>query len=554
MPQPSQNRSAPRLVALSVSTGSGSGCWGWRACDLLGVAVMGVKTTAVRLIAALAAFVLFGCTNATTNPGTPTQGGRLTIALDAFDAHLLPIGQATTQGMRLDFMIFDRLVVNDLEGQTTPALAESITPDEKGEVWTIKLREGIEFSDGQPLTAEDVVYSFEFALDEANGFLHRGRISVIERMTEVDEQTVEFTLSAPLSSFADALTLIGIVPKHAMEPDPEAFAVNPIGSGPFVLNRFVPNDRVVLEANENYWAGAPSIDELVFLLVPDATTRLADLAAGSGDIVHPLLATQIDELESHEGLLVADTESTQRVDLWINNEAEPFDNKLVRQALSHAIDRQAIVDSVAPGSTPAIGPIMPSSWAFDAQLEGYTYDPQKAKALLAEAGYPDGVDFTLSISTRAGEEREAALIQEQAAAAGFRVKVSTLDYAALVDAVINARDYQAARLTATQTPDPDSMTYIYFYSDSPGNYFGYGNPEVDTLLDQGRATVEQSARRPIYSELQTILLEDAANVWLYYNKLIYGIGPNVSGFRPSVSGYDIPIKTNYGADVSMSGS
>jgi peptide/nickel transport system substrate-binding protein len=369
-------------------------------------------------------------------------------------------------------------------------------------------------------------------------------------MEAVDTQTIRFTLSAPLSSFADVVTFVGIAPEHAMAPDPKAFAIKPIGTGPFILSEFVPNDRIVLTANPKYWAGAPSIDKLIFLYMPDAATRLAALEAGTVDIATPLLGTQIDELKSHKGLTVQGADSTQRVDLWVNNTVAPFNNKFVREALSYAIDRKAMVDTLAPGSTPAIGPITRSSWGFDPNLKGYTYDPQKAKSLLAQGGYPDGVDFTLLISTRAGEDREAALVQQQAAAAGIRVKVSTMDYAALIQTVITKRAFQVARLTATQTPDPDSMTYIYFYSTSAGNYYGYKNPQIDTLLDQGRSTVDQAARTKIYSQIQTILLDDAPNVWMYYNKFLFGVGPRVRNFKPIVTGF-IVIKTNYGADVSV---
>lgn len=499
-------------------------------------------------MAACLALALVGCVNTASQPAA-TKGGTITIAVDAFDATLLPIGNGTTQGYREDFMIFDRLAENDFNGKPVPTLAESITPDGSGQVWTVKLRKSVKFTDGTPLTADDVIYSFQYAMDQANGFLQRGRLTSITNMEAVDSGTVKFTLAAPLSSFVDALTLVGIAPKHAMAPDPKAFAVKPIGTGPFMLSQFVPNDRIVLKANPNYWAGAPPIDQLVFLYVPDATTRLADLEAGTADIVAPLLGTQIDELKSHRGLTVAGADSTQRVDLWINDTVAPFNNKLVRQALSYAIDRQAMVNTLAPGSTPAIGPITRASWGFDSKLRGYTYDPQKAKSLLTQAGFPDGIDFTLDISTRAGEDREAALIQQQAAAAGIRVRVNTMEYATLVQTVVSKRAFQVARLTATQTPDPDSMTYIYFYSTSPGNYYGYKNPQVDTLLDQGRRTVDQPSRTKIYSQLQTILLEDAPNVWMYYNKVLFGVGPHVKNFRPIVTGY-IEIKTNYGADVS----
>jgi peptide/nickel transport system substrate-binding protein len=511
---------------------------------------MGFRSMAVRLLALAACVLLAGCANsATSSKGSST----LTIAVDAFDATLLPIGNATTQGSRVDFMIFERLVENDFDGEPQPILADSVTPEEDGKVWTVVLREGVNFSDGEPLTSEDVIYSFEFALDEANGFLQRGRIGVIEDMEAVDERTVKFTLSSPLSSFQDALTLVGIAPKHAMEPDPKAFAIKPIGTGPFVLTRFTPNDRVVMAANENYWGGKPSIDELVFLSVPDATTRLSDLAAGKVDIIAPLLGTQIEELESHDGLSVAETDSTQRVDLWINNTVKPFNDKLVRQALSYAIDRQAMVESLAPSSRPAVGPITPSSWGFDDSIEGLPYDPERAKQLLAKAGYPDGLEFTLLVSTRAGEEREAALIQQQAAAAGIKVKVDTMDYAALIERVVVKKEYVAARLTATQTPDPDSMTFIYFHSESPGNYWGYKNPEIDKLLEQGRSTVERDDRIPIYSELTERLLDEAPNIWMYYNKVLFGVGPDVEGFRPVPTGY-IALKTNYGADVSVKSS
>lgn len=475
--------------------------------------------------------------------------GTLTIAVDAFDPHLLPIGNATTQGYREDFMIFERLAEYNFEGKAVPILAESIKSDKTGRVWTVKLRKNVRFSNGRLLTAEDVVYSFLYALDPSHGFLQRGRLTAIKRIKAVNRTTVRFTLFSPLSSFIDALVFVGIAPKHAMAPNPTAFSLKPIGTGPFVLSQFVPQDRIVLNANLKYWGGAPSIRQLIFRYMPDATTRLAALSSGQVDMVVPLLGTQIDELRSRRGLSFKGVASTQRVDLWVKDTTPPFTNKLVRQALSYAIDRRAIVYAAAPGSTAAIGPITRASWGFDPTIKGYTYNPTKARTLLAQAGFRDGVEFELLISTRAGEDREAALIQQQAAAAGFRVRIRTMEYTSLVQAVVARRDFQVVRITATQTPDPDSMTYIYFNSKSPGNYYGYNSTVVDRLLEQGRTTVDQDARKKIYSQLQRKLIDDAPNVWMYYNKLFFGIGPKVKNFRPLATGL-LAIKTNYGADVS----
>jgi ABC-type transport system substrate-binding protein len=514
---------------------------------------MGSTSAAVRLSKLTLLLVVVGavCAVSAAQPRAAEKApaGTLTIAVDAFDPHLLPIGNGTTQGYREDFMIFERLAEYNFQRKAVPILAESIKPDKTGRVWTVKLRKNVKFTDGKPLAAEDVVYSFLYALDPSHGFLQRGRLTAIRRIKAVNRTTVRFTLFNPLSSFIDSLTFVGIAPKHAMAPNPAAFSLKPIGTGPFVLSQFVPNDRIVLNANLKYWGGAPSVSQLIFRYMPDATTRLAALASGQVDIVAPLLATQINELRSRGGLSFKGVASTQRVDLWVKDTVAPFTNKLVRQALSYAIDRRAIVYAAAPGSTAAIGPITRASWGYDPTVKGYTYNPAKAKALLAQAGYRSGVEFELLISTRAGEDREAALIQQQAAAAGFRVRIKTMEYTSLVQQVVAKRDYQVVRITATQTPDPDSMTYIYFNSKSPGNYYGYNSPAVDRLLDQGRSIVDQDARKKVYSQLQRKLLDDAPNVWMYYNKLYFGLGPKVKNFRPLATGF-LAIKTIYGADVS----
>ena len=176
-------------------------------------------------VATVAALGATACVNSASQ-ATSTKGGTLTIAVDAFDATLLPIGAGTTQGYREDFMIFDRLAENDFNGKPTPTLAESITSDQTGQVWTVKLRKNVKFSDGTPLNPQDVVYSFIYAKDGTNGFLQRARLSTIKTIEPVDSQTVRFTLSAPLSSFADVVTFVGIAPEHAMAPDPRRLRSN----------------------------------------------------------------------------------------------------------------------------------------------------------------------------------------------------------------------------------------------------------------------------------------------------------------------------------------
>jgi peptide/nickel transport system substrate-binding protein len=369
----------------------------------------------------------------------------------------------------------------------------------------------------------------------------------------VDAKTAKFNLKAPTAPFVDSLDLVAIVPKHLMEKDPKDFHLHPVGSGPFKLKEFVQGDRVVLDANPDYFAGRPAIDQLTFRNIPDASTRAAELESGGADLVLPVLGTQVGQLDGQRGVHIQDANAATYREIGLNSARPPFDNKLVRQALSYAIDRQAIVSTVWPGFTPAVGPITPNSFAFDQNATGYTYDPQKAKNLLSQAGFPNGVDFQYTISTREGEDREAALIQQQAAAAGFRVSISKMDFSALIQKVTLQNDFDAARIGVSQTADPDTQLYLWYHSSNIGNgglnFGAYRNADVDKLLDGGRTNIDQTHRTEDYQQAQKILLDDAPAVWMYYEKWIYGVGPKVQNFRPHPSGY-FAIKTPFGGNVS----
>lgn len=499
----------------------------------------------VTLLTGLFAFAL------AFTPAIAQSVDSLRIAIEATDDVIDPLGQFTYYGNIINYQIFNRLLEGDLGGNPYPVLAESVEASEDGLVWTAKLRDGVLFHDGTVMDAEDVKATFDWVLNPDNGFVSISRISVIDEVVIVDPLTVAFHLATPTAPFPDALTNVVIAPA-AMAENPDGFKVNPVGTGPFKLKEMRRGDRVILEAFDDHFLGRPEVSELVFRLIPEASTRVAELETGGVDIILPVPSNEIARLSGTPGITVMNAVASDFRELAINNTVPPLDNVLVRQAISYAVDREALVAIVWPGTaTPAVGPITPNSWGWNPDAVGYNYDPEKARELLAEAGYPDGITLEYMISNREGEDREAVILQQQMAAAGITLDIVRLEWSGMVNRLLST-DYVLSRIGVTQTPDPDSLMYIWYHSSSIGayNFLLYSNPVIDDLLDRARAASSIDERIELYHEAQDIVLRDAPTVFLYYENRVFGVSDRVQGFQPSSNGF-FAIKTAFAPPVSL---
>lgn len=441
--------------------------------------------------------------------------------------------------------IFDGLVARDADLQLQPALALEVPePSEDGLTYTVDLRDGVTFHDGEPLDAGDVAFTYNAIVDEATASGLSGDFAMLDEAEAIDEDTVEFRLNAPYAPFPQRLT-VGIVPEHLLADVEDwtgaAFNTDPVGTGPFRFASWTPGESIVLEANEEYWDGAPAIDRVTFAMSEDDQARAARMAAGELDaaVLPPRLAEQFAD---DEGLEVQYRPSADYRGVMLPQRNPVTGDVAIRQALDLAVNREAMVEGVLAGAgEPAYGPISPAQDEFyDAGTER-AHDPEAAEALLDEAGWvlgddgvraKDGQRAELTVMYPAGDtvrEQLALAFADDARGIGLDASVDGLSWEA-----IEPRMSQDALVMGWGTPyDPDFITYQLFHSSfSEAGFFNpgaYENPAVDAALDAGRTETDPAARQEAYRQLQQEMADSPPWIFLTYLEHVYVVSDGWEG-------------------------
>jgi ABC-type transport system substrate-binding protein len=440
--------------------------------------------------------------------------------------------------------IYEPLFSMNEEGVLEPLLAESI--ESSGETsYTIKLREGVTFTDGTPFNAEVAKANIDYVLNADNGSAFRFLLVVAgepAEVTAVDEYTLEITTSIPFAPLAAHLShgSLAMVSMAALEQGADYLASNAIGTGPYVLDSWARGEQVVLTRNADYWGEAPAIETLVFKVVQEDGARMVEIESGTIDVAVRVPPADIPRLQANPDIEVVVTPGLRTIYIFFNVLAEPFDDVRVRQAVNYAVDKDAIVASLfenaalvsqAPFASPIFG--------FSAQTP-YARDVERAKELLAEAGVPEGTTVELYHPT--GRYIQDALVADavraQLAEVGLNVELKTLEWGQYVPTVRrtmeDGNDVQFAMLGwGTPTMDADYALYALFHSgEAPPGFNGafYNNPEVDALLESARSTLDPAERQTAYAEAISTIWEDAPWLFLYSEIQVTAIRNNVSGF------------------------
>ena len=434
--------------------------------------------------------------------------------------------------------IFDTLVTykpgtTELQGE----LAERWESNENATVWTFYLRKGVKFHDGTELTAEDVKYSIERAkeLQGPPAFL----IDVIDRVEVVDDYTVRFILKYPFSPFPSlmAFMLTAPVSPEAAESLGEDFAEKPVGTGPFKLESWVKGQEVVLVANEDYWRGKPKIDKIIIRIFKDPSSLRIALENGEVDMAFGIQPSDIPALLENPDIKSLSIEGLVIEWLGMNLRKEPFNNPLFRKAVNYAINYDYILENILKGTaTRLYGPLPPGIWGYDPNIESYAYkyDPDKARELLAQAGYPNGeglpkIELLISTEERPERGEVAAVIQDNLRQIGIEVEIVNLDWSTFLDRLF-AKDFDMYMVDwFPDYVDPDDWFYPLFSTEGLG-LDGYNNSKVDELTRKARTITDIEERTRIYRELQRIIVEDAPWAFLYVPKLYVFMQKNVEGF------------------------
>ena len=460
------------------------------------------------------------------------SGGTVVRAMTSEPAQIDPQG-APSSGLSLVMpYIFDTLVVRDLDNSVHPLLAESWKVSDDGKEITVKLKKDVTFHDGTPLDAEAVRYTFERFKEVGTRSPIYGGVMQITSVDAVDDLTVRFTFDQPAANFWSTISMpyAGIISPESVKKAEEAGEGHLVGSGPFILETWKTGQEIRLKRNPDYKWGPPIVDNqeephleaLVYKVIPDATTQLAALQTGEVNVIFINQPSHKEKLEQDETVELEEALMNDLIYLGFNCQKTPFDEVLVRQALSHAVNKEEIV-SVALGGLgkAAFAPLPPGLPGFDPALKENElgYDPEKAKSLLVEAGFQqkgddkwerDGQPLSglLLTSTRAPNEAIATLLQSQLKAIGVPVEIQQLDSRAVMQATTEGQfDLLLYRYGWN---DPDALN-IFLSSSRIGstNRVSYSNPEFDALVEQGAHELEEEARLRLYVNAQKIVLRDA---------------------------------------------
>jgi len=464
----------------------------------------------------------------------PQYGGTLNAAFQNEWAGLDPHVASSYSSYQILNNVLEGLTTYDDSLNLQPGLAESWEQSEDGLTWTFHLREGVMFSNGREMTAEDVKWSFERLIDPETGAGNAGRVGPPETVIEaVDDYTVTITHPEPFGIFPQSIGFdksTGIVASESLEDDGTISV--PIGTGPFAITDVQGTTQLTLTKNENYWQeGLPYLDEIIIEPIPDDTVRETALKGGEVDWILTIAPQNFETLQEDPDVVVDTAPQLSYDYIGINLTREPFDDIRVRKAIALAIDREQLCEAGYFGLCVAVqGPTGPGSPWYD-EYAPYGQDVQAAKDLLTEAGYPDGFEMELLPNSQVGETvRAAQVLQQQLAAIGIVASINAPEWAEWLELEGNF-NYDAYICSWNGLIDADQYYYLQHRSDQVFNFTGYDNPEFDTLVDEGRSISDFDERSAIYEEANQILVDDAPYIYMYNKLDIRAYAPYVHGFE-----------------------
>ena len=426
--------------------------------------------------------------------------------IDSLDPHHMT-GAGTKEVM---FNVFEGLVKPDENGNLNPAVASEYTISEDNKVYTFTLRDGVKFHDGTDVTAEDVKYSLErnAGVDGSEPLI--SSFSEIESVNIVDDKHVEVVLNKADSELLPQFT-VAIIPKANANPE-----TNPIGTGPYKYVSNAPQESLVVTRFDDYWGEKAFIKDVVFKIEANSDAIVLDLEGGSIDMYARIPSAQVaqlsDKFEIYEGTM----NLVQA--LYLNNAVKPFDDVRVRQALCYAIDPQEIMDFVSDGAGTEIGSAMYPAFTkyFLPELnDTYNHDPEKAKALLAEAGYPNGFEFTITVPSNYKQHVDTAqVLVEEFKAIGVTANIQEVEWNTWLSDVYTDKKYESTVVGFDASTVSAGALLARYESTSSKNTFNYSNKDFDEALHKATETADDAQKTEYYKECERILSKDAANVYI----------------------------------------
>ena len=479
------------------------------------------KMLAMLLIMAMLLTTVTGCGNSGSGNGEVKDS--LVMAVEGDMDSLDPLHTSSGVDYKIYRNIFDTLVIEGADG-VEPSLAESWTISDDGMSYTFALRQDVTFHNGEPMTAKDVVFSINTAKKSPYWADHTA--SIKDAAAE-DDYTVRVNLNYQYAPFLLAMTSICIVPEAAYTEAGEDFAQNPVGSGPYKFVSHEAGQNIQLTRFDEYFGEPAAIKDVKFEVITEASTTLVALETGDVDFAQDIAMSQVVTAQDNPELNVEILTSSGLVCLALNNKEAPFNDVRVRQALNYAINRENIVTISQEGNaSAATSPFNEAYFGYSDEVKGYEYNVEKAKALLAEAGYEDGLELTLKIYDAMSLKEDAQTIQDDLKKVNVSVKIEMMEANAYLQDIFNGNYQMGALPISSSMPDIDN--WDQFLKTGAGmNLFMYSNEKVDQIFDEAKKMTDDDERRAAYKELTQILIDDAAMVPLYFIPRIYITNKNL---------------------------
>ncbi|TVR93385.1 MAG: ABC transporter substrate-binding protein [Trueperaceae bacterium] len=482
--------------------------------------------TRIRTLALALGLALTGLTAA------QTSGGTLVAAWEQEPVGLDPHITSARSSYQVLENVIDTLITLDAEQNLVPSLAHTWTVADDGLSVTFELREGVRFSNGTELTSQHVVTVFERLLDPETGSGNAWRMAGVTSIDAPDATTVVLTLDSPNPSLLGHLAssnALGIFDPVGIEDG--SINTRPIGTGPFMISDFQPGTRVLLERNPHYWEdGLPYLDAVDIRIIGDETVRRSALVSGDIDWAFSVPSQAVEELDARDDVLVDRAAAGAYYYIGVNTAEGPLADERVRQAIAFAINRDNIAAAAEFGNAQVTQDPIPPSSAWHFGYTPYEHDPERARALLAEAGYADGFEMEIMPnSVMDNTVRAAQVIQADLAAVGIRASIRALEWAEWLQEQGDG-NYDTFVCSWNGLIDPDDFFYAQHRTGEVFNFTGYSNPTVDELLDEARMLPEFDARRPLYEQINRAIVDEAPYIYLYNPLEIHAYAPDVMGF------------------------
>ena len=446
------------------------------------------------------------------------------------------INPAMDEHGEINLLLFNGLTAHDGNDQIVPGLAETWDYDEQTYTYTFHLREGVKWHDGEPFTADDVKFTIEAIMDPENGSENAPNYEDVEEITVIDAQTVAFRLTEPNVAFLEYMTM-GILPQHLLagqDMQESDFFRSPVGTGPYKLESWDAGQSIVLVKNEDYYLGAPKIDRVIFKIVPDDNAQAVQLQSGELDLAL-LDPKNAQSFAGMDGYTLYDMTTADYRGILFNFANDYWTaNRDIIPAICYAIDRQAIVDSVLLGEgMPAYGPLQRNIYN-DESVEHYDYNPDKARAILEDAGCTLGADgfytrggeqLAFTISVMSGEQDRIDIAQ----AAAQQIRAIGINCTVEIPAQMDWGGQMACLIGWGSPFDADDHTYKVFGTDKGANYSSYSNAAVDEALTKARQSDDPAVRKAYYADFQQALAADPAYAFICYIDANYVAKSNIKG-------------------------